>query len=207
MRCEIAPDRGRSQKLLDSFGFVESLVDPKPDLRCEFQVNVPRDLAAQEALVALERGEHRVRVAAAERHHVDGREPQVGGHAHLGNGDEMAFDHGIVHLAAREHVRERMAHELAHAQLALRGRMVRAGIALVASPGHGILARGRIRETRPSEGGKRMTQYAPSDQFLPGFLDARADCAGHDGEGRACLQSQPRELTASVAPSPLGSIR
>src|SRR3954469_5608298 len=36
---EVAPDRGRSQKLLDSFGFVESLVDPEPDLGCKFQVN------------------------------------------------------------------------------------------------------------------------------------------------------------------------
>src|SRR5215510_16146145 len=65
---EVAPDRGRSQKFLDSFGFVESLVEPESDLRCKFQVNVPRDLAAKEALVALERGEHLVAVAPAQRH-------------------------------------------------------------------------------------------------------------------------------------------
>ncbi len=133
---EIAPHRGRSQKLLDSFGFVESLVERKPDLRCEFQVNAPRDLAAQVPLVALERGDHVVLVAAAERHHVDGGEPQIRGHAHLGHGDEMAFDHGIMHLTAREQLGQRVADELADAQLALGGHMARAGIALMMSAGH-----------------------------------------------------------------------
>src|SRR5262245_57896738 len=33
----------------------------------------------------------------------------------------MAFQHRVVHLAAREHVGKRMADKLAHAQLALRG--------------------------------------------------------------------------------------
>ena len=75
---EIALDLRRSQKLLDPFRFVESLVDAEADVGCEFQVDVARDLAAQEALVALERREHRVRVASAERHHVDRGEPQVG---------------------------------------------------------------------------------------------------------------------------------
>jgi hypothetical protein len=48
----------------------------------------------------------------------------------------MAFEHRIVHLAAREHLRKRMADELADAQLALR----RAGwtIAMLTA-GHGIL--------------------------------------------------------------------
>jgi len=61
---EIALDRRCSQQLLDSFGFIEAFVDSKPDVGCKFQVDVPRDLAPQEALVALERGEHRLRIAA-----------------------------------------------------------------------------------------------------------------------------------------------
>ena len=75
---EVALDCGCSQQLLDPFGFVESLVDAEPDVGREFQVDVVRDLAAQIALVALERREHLLGVAAAERHDVDGREPQVG---------------------------------------------------------------------------------------------------------------------------------
>ena len=59
---EIAPDRRRSQKLLDPFRFVESFVDAEANVRSEFQVNAMRDLAAQEALVALERRDHRVLV-------------------------------------------------------------------------------------------------------------------------------------------------
>ena len=37
-----------------------------------------RDLSAQIAIVALERGEHVFGIASAERHDVDGGEPQVG---------------------------------------------------------------------------------------------------------------------------------
>ena len=98
----------------------ESLVDPEPDLRCEFQVNVARDLAAQVALVAFERRDHGVGVAAAERHHVNGREPQISGHLDLRHRDQVSLDHGGVHLAARQQLRQRMTDELADAQLALR---------------------------------------------------------------------------------------
>src|SRR2546429_373275 len=55
---EVLLDRRRSQKLLDPFRFVESLVDAKSNLRCKFQVNAPRDLPAQKFLVALERRHH-----------------------------------------------------------------------------------------------------------------------------------------------------
>ncbi len=79
-----------------------------------------RDLAAQEALVALQRLEHLFDVLAAERHDVDGREPQVGAHAHLGHGDEVAFEHRIVHVAARQHIGHGVADQLADAQRALR---------------------------------------------------------------------------------------
>src|SRR5205085_10379575 len=117
---EVALDRRRSQKLLDPFRFRESLVDSETNLRSKFQVNVPRDFAAQKFLVALERGQYRLRVAAAERHDVDGGEPQIGAHAHLRYGDHMALDNRIMHLAADEHLGERMADELADAQLSLR---------------------------------------------------------------------------------------
>src|SRR5499427_10492355 len=36
---EIALDRRRSQQLLDSFGFIEALVESKPDVGCKFQVD------------------------------------------------------------------------------------------------------------------------------------------------------------------------
>ena len=55
-------DRRRSQKLLDPFCFVESLVDAKSNLRCKFQVNAARDLAAHVFLVAIERIDDRLDV-------------------------------------------------------------------------------------------------------------------------------------------------
>ena len=60
-------------------------------------------------------------VTAAERHHVDRRHPQVGRHAHLRHSDEMALEHGIVHVAARQHVGHCVTDQLADAQRALRG--------------------------------------------------------------------------------------
>src|ERR1051326_7869861 len=84
---KIALDCRRSQKLLDPFRFVESLVDAKPNLRCKFQVNAARDLAAHITFVAIERFEHLLFVVAAERHDVDGGEPQRGTHTNFGNGD------------------------------------------------------------------------------------------------------------------------
>jgi len=41
-----------------------------------------------------------------------------------------------MHVPAREHVRERVAHEFADAKLALRAAAARAGVVLVASTGH-----------------------------------------------------------------------
>ena len=64
---------------------------------------------------------HRLGVASAERHHVDGGEPQIGGHAHLRHRDQVRFDHRIMHVAARKHLGERMTDQFADAQLALRG--------------------------------------------------------------------------------------
>src|SRR5207253_4990274 len=117
---EVPLDLRCSQKLLDPFRFVESLVDAESNLRCELEVNAPRDLAAQEFLVALECAEHFALVASAERHHVDGREPQVGGEPHLRNRDQMALEHRVMHVAAREQFGQRMPDELADAKLALR---------------------------------------------------------------------------------------
>src|ERR1051326_2988279 len=70
---KIALDCRCSQKLLDPFRFVESLVDAKANLRCKFQVNAARNLAAHITFVAIERFEHLFFVVAAERHDIDRR--------------------------------------------------------------------------------------------------------------------------------------
>src|SRR5262245_19249455 len=62
---EFALNLRRSQKLLDSFRLVESLVDAEPDVRCKFRVNAARDLASQEFSVAVERGQYLLLIAAA----------------------------------------------------------------------------------------------------------------------------------------------
>src|SRR5215471_700630 len=87
------------QQLLDALGLVEPLVDAEADVGREFQVDAMGDLAAQVALVALERLDHRLLVAAAERHHVDGGELEVRRHAHLGHRDQVGLDDRIMHLA------------------------------------------------------------------------------------------------------------
>ena len=121
LRCEIALNLRCSQYLLDPFRFVESFVDVESEVRCELQVNAMRDLAAQKFFVALERRDDRLRVASAERHHVDGGEPQVRRHAHLRHRDHVALDHRIMDVAARQHVGKRMADQLADAKRALGG--------------------------------------------------------------------------------------
>ena len=65
-----------------------------------------------------------VDVLAAERHDVDRREPQVGGHAHFRDVIEVAFEHRVMHVAARQHLGHRVADQFADAQLALRRRLV-----------------------------------------------------------------------------------
>ena len=117
---EVALDRGRAQQLVDALGLLEALVDPEADIGREFQIDAVGDFAAQEFLVALKGGEHLIGVAAGERHDVDGRQPQVGGHAHLRHGNEMALDHRVMHVAAGEHLGHGVTHQLADAQLALR---------------------------------------------------------------------------------------
>src|SRR6516164_9206223 len=59
---QIAPHCRRSQQPLDPFRFIEALVDPESDFGSEFQIDVTRDLAAQEALVTIERSQHRFAV-------------------------------------------------------------------------------------------------------------------------------------------------
>src|SRR5215831_7165794 len=100
---EVALDARRVQQLLDPLRLVEPLVEAEADVGREFQIDLAGDDAAQIALVAFERGNHGLLVAASKRHHVDGREPQVGTHAHLGHGDHVPFEDRIVHLALREH--------------------------------------------------------------------------------------------------------
>src|SRR5215218_4411582 len=117
---QVASDRGCSQKLLDPFRFVESLVEPEANVRSKFQVNAPGDFSAEIFLVAIERSQHLLLVAPAERNDVDGGEPEIGTHPHLGHGDHVSLDHGVVHLAARQNLGHGVPHELAGAQCTLR---------------------------------------------------------------------------------------
>ena len=91
---EIALHHRCSQKLLDPFRFVESLVDAEANLGRKFQVNAPRDLAAHIASCCVPSASSTAfDVAAAERHDIDGREPQIRRHPHFGHRDQMRFDH------------------------------------------------------------------------------------------------------------------
>src|SRR6266480_1924740 len=100
----------------------------------------------------------------------------------LRNGNHVALDHRIVHCTAREHVRERMAHEFANPQLALRGRVARLGNALMALTRHD--------RSECSSCPDRPVHPTSCEENRPG-----------DG-----LRAARPELRASVAPSPPGNI-
>src|SRR5262249_22483463 len=136
---EVALHVGCAQQLVDALRFVKTLVDAKPDLGREFHVDAMSDFTAQKALVALECGEHLACVATAERHHVDGGEPQVGGDTHLRHGDHVIFDHRVMYFAAGQDLGQRVADELAGTQLALRRCCSRAAMMRIA--GHSELTR------------------------------------------------------------------
>src|SRR5690606_30545509 len=68
---------------VDALAALEALVLAEADVGCELEIDRARHHPADEALVALQRGEYGLRIDAAEREHVDCREPQVGRHAHF----------------------------------------------------------------------------------------------------------------------------
>ena len=113
INLKFAPDiRFRADERFDEAERIEKILRT-PEVR--------RDLAAQELLVAFERRDNGLSVAPAERHHVDRRKAQVGGHSDFRHCDHVLFQHRIVHVAARQHVGERVADQFADAKLALRG--------------------------------------------------------------------------------------
>ena len=107
-----------------------------------FRLTALRDLRADVALVAGERLEHRLGVAAAERDHVDGRELQIGRQAHLGDRDHVRGQHVVVDVAARQHLGELVADQLADAQLALRRGFRLRDFFRIVAPLRGWTARG-----------------------------------------------------------------
>ena len=125
-------DYRRSQKLLDPFCFVESLVEAESNLGSKFQVNAPGDLTAHVSFIAIKSVEHFFAVAASERHHIDGGEPQIGAHMHLRHRDHVCFHGWVVDVAARQHGGELVTNQFADAKLALRAARVLSAMMLVA---------------------------------------------------------------------------
>src|SRR6185503_1544880 len=109
----------RAEYLVDAPCLVEGLVGREADVGCELEVYGMRNLAADVALVALERRQHGPHVLAAERHHVDGGKLEVRRHAYLGDGDHVTRQHVVVDFASAQHLGQRMTDQLAHAKLAL----------------------------------------------------------------------------------------
>src|SRR5258708_40074696 len=97
----------------------------------------------------------------------------------------MTLDHRVMHGPARQHLRQRMAHELADPQLTLREHLARAGIALMPSAGHD-------RPAWPS---------------CPDWSAYPSACEGDRGGGLNAIARGGFELTASGAPAPPRSIR
>src|SRR5713101_4942364 len=154
--CEVSLHRRCSQQFLYSFRFIESFVDAEADVRCEFQVNAPRDLAAQELLVALQRRDHLVGVAPAERHDIDGRELQVRRHPHLGDRDNVTLELRVVHAALRKNIRDGVTHDFADPQLTLRAA---GGGILFVMAGHGS------KSGLPSSSANGSAEWPPDDRL------------------------------------------
>ena len=78
------------------------------------------EFAAQQFAVAVQRVQHGLQVAAAERHDIDGRKLEIRAHADVGDGDDLRLQHGIAERPAGQKVGERVTNEFGHAQHALR---------------------------------------------------------------------------------------
>ncbi len=192
----------RMQQLVDALSFGEALVDAETDIRREFKIDAVRQFGAQEFLVPFECSNDLVGIAAAERHDVNGGEPQIGSHAHFRHGDQVTLDDRIMHVTARQHFGERVAHQFADTQLTLRASAWRACVAMMF-----LLVPYRFRTfssswpglSRPSTSSLRKASQC---------VDAR-DKPGHDsGNGGVFLTYAVRlGLTASVESAPPGSIR
>ena len=85
---EIALHAVGLQQRIDLAEFGKRLVDEEANIGREFQIELGRDAAADETLMAIERLDDLVRALTAERHDVGAGVPQVGRHADLGHGDD-----------------------------------------------------------------------------------------------------------------------
>src|SRR5262249_22586473 len=117
---EVAADLRGAQQSLNSLRLGEAFIGGKSDVRGKLQIHAAGNLAAQKALVPPERREHRIDVFSAERHDVNGRQPQVGSHSYFWDGDRVAFHYRVMHAAPCQQIGECMTDELTYSQLALR---------------------------------------------------------------------------------------
>ena len=172
---------GGAEYLVDSPRFVERLVGQEADFRRELEIDRVGDLAPDELPIAVQSLKHGFQVLAAQRHDVDRGKPQVGRHAYLGDGHDVGGEHLVVDLAARQHLGQRVANELADAQLALGW----ACLAMVVTVGHSdgwylsapVIPAGAVRATgeRRTEPGSRegttrsgRSRIASPAAWLPG---------------------------------------
>ena len=114
----------RKQRV-DAARLLEGLIAAEADIGRELQVHRVRNLAADEALVAVHRLDHRRGVRVAQRDHVGSGELQIGRQANLRYGHNVGGDNVVVDVAAREHLGELVTDQFADAQLALRRRLGR----------------------------------------------------------------------------------
>src|ERR1700743_3122714 len=128
------------------------------------------DLAAQELFIAVECSYHDLGILPAERHHIDGRKLEVRRHPDLGHRDDMPLEIGIMNIAVRQDLGNRMAHGLADAQLALRAA---AGRVLLMMAGHyPILMQNPDRRHSPRKGGRPRSSKLFSDYRMPRLCGA-----------------------------------
>ena len=146
-RPKVARHFRRTQKRVDPRLRVEARIDDEAQVGREFEIDLVRDQRAQFLLVPLQRVENRRRALAAERHHRDGRELEVGRHVHDRDRDRMTVERRIRHVAAGQRLGQRVADQFGDPFETMGGTMGFRGGA-----GHGLEPRAAARRWWSDDG-------------------------------------------------------
>ena len=113
------------EELVDRVGIVKGGVQLEGEGRHMLECDPLADLAANELPAALQPRHHLIGLGAAKRHNEGDRVLEVGADRDLDHGHGDILEIGIPDLPAREYLGQRMADQLANAQLTLTRRFIR----------------------------------------------------------------------------------
>ena len=116
---------GAVEQPVDARCLLERFILAETQVRRVAQVQRLGDLGADIFAVMHERVDHRLHIAAAERHDIDRCKLHIRRDTHFRNSDRMAGDDVVMHVAARQHFSDLVADQFANPQHALRWALAR----------------------------------------------------------------------------------